>query len=305
MLLAILLVMATSASPLAPGDHRRTLAVDGVEREYLLHIPATVGDEPAPVVLAFHGGGSNAEQMIQFCGLNETADQHGFIAVYPNGAGRVARARTWNAGNCCGYAQRQQIDDVKFVGSLLDDLKQTVRIQERRIYATGMSNGAMMCYRLASELSDRIAAIAPVAGPMGTESCHPTRAVPVCHFHGTADQFAPFGGGRGSRSLTRTNFYSVERSIREWVTANGCRQEAIVEDLPATVEDETRIARATHGGGRDGAEVVLYTIHGGGHTWPGREPQLRYLGPSTRNLSANAVMWEFFQRFSLPSPDSD
>jgi polyhydroxybutyrate depolymerase len=160
-----------------------------------------------------------------------------------------------------------------------------------------MSNGAMICYRLAAEMSDRIAAIAPVAGPMGTETCNPSRPVPVCHFHGADDQFAPFAGGRGSRSLSGANFYSVEHSIQQWVKANACGEEPKLEELPVAVEDGTHVTRATYSGGRGGAEVVLYTIHGGGHTWPGRQPLLSYLGPSTRNLSANDVMWEFFQRF--------
>jgi polyhydroxybutyrate depolymerase len=296
--LVLFLLMAARADSLAPGDHRQTVTVDGMEREYFLHIPVAADKtKPAPVVLAFHGGGSNAQQMIAFCGMNEKADEAGFIVVYPNGAGRIDRARTWNAGNCCGYAQRQQIDDVKFVRLLLDDLRQSASVDEARVYATGMSNGAMLCYRLASEMSDRIAAIAPVAGPMGIETCNPSHAVPVCHFHGAEDQFAPFGGGRGARSLSRTDFHSVEHSIRQWIRANNCQQEAKAEELAATIEDGTHVTRTMYAGGRNGAEVVLYTIHGGGHTWPGRRPLLSYLGPSTRNLSANDVMWEFFRRF--------
>ncbi len=294
----ILLLMAAHLGQLAPGDHRRTLAVEEMERQYLLHLPPAARDqESLPVVLAFHGGGSNAEQMAAFCGLNEKADREGFVAVYPDGAGRVERARTWNAGNCCGYALRHDVDDVLFVRRLLDDLKQAVPVDERRIYATGMSNGAMLCYRLASEMSDRFAAIAPVAGPMGTAECSPARPVPVCHFHGTDDQFAPLRGGRGARSLSQTNFYSVEHSIRCWVRANGCNVEPQVTELPPSTDDGTRVTRTVYAGGREGAEVALYTVHGGGHTWPGRQPLLRYLGPSTKNLSANDVMWEFFQRF--------
>jgi polyhydroxybutyrate depolymerase len=291
--------MASSVLALEPGNYRRTLTVDGREREYLLHVPQAPEGSPQerPVVLAFHGGGSNAEAMVPFCGLNEKADREGFLAVYPNGVGRVERARTWNGGNCCGYAQRRLVDDVQFVLLLLDDLKQATPVDEKRIYATGMSNGAMMCYRLAAELSDRIAAIAPVGGPLGTEDCSPARPVPVCHFHGTEDQFAPYAGGRGARSLSQTDFFSVEHTIRQWVRANGCRPDPQVEDLPPAVDDGTRITRATYAGGREGVEVVLYTVHGGGHTWPGRQPALQFLGPSTRNLSANDVMWDFFQRF--------
>src|SRR4029077_11358983 len=108
-------------------------------------------------VLAFHGGGSNAEQMVHFCGMNEKADQADFIVVYPNGSGRLDRALTWNGGNCCGYAMLNNVDDVSFVRALLSDLERVVAIDPKRVYATGISNGGIMAYRLASELSDRIA----------------------------------------------------------------------------------------------------------------------------------------------------
>ena len=210
MTLAWLLAVALAADsqPVAPGDHTRTLQVDGRERSWLIHVPPKYDPQKrSPVVLIFHGGGSNAEQMIRFCGLNEKADQQGFIAVYPRGTGRFERLLTWNGGNCCGYAQSNKVDDVAFVRALLDDLATVANIDPKRVYATGMSNGAIMCYLLASELSDRIAAIAPVAGPMGTEMCSPKRPVPVIHFHGTDDQFAPFNGGKGSKSLSQTQFY--------------------------------------------------------------------------------------------------
>ena len=288
-------MLMSGISFLNPGDYVCSLTVEGLEREYRLHIPpvAREGGE-LPVVLALHGGGSNAEQMIAFCGLNAKADREGFLAVYPNGAGRTPRARSWNAGNCCGYAQRHGVDDVKFIGRVLDDLAAATPIDVSRIYATGMSNGAMMCYRLASEMADRLAGIAPVAGPMGTKDCTPSRPIPVCHFHGVGDQFAPYHGGLGGRSLSRTNFYSVEHTIARWVMANRCQGTPEITDLPAPIDDGTRITRTHYRPGEDGAEVVLYTIHGAGHTWPGRHPTLKYLGRSTSNLSANDVMWEFF-----------
>jgi polyhydroxybutyrate depolymerase len=153
-----------------------------------------------------------------------------------------------------------------------------------------------MAYRLASELSDRIAAIAPVGGPMGTETCRPSRPVSVMHFHGTADQFAPFKGGQGEKSVSRINFYSVEHSIRCWVKTNGCKEESLTVREPDKVDDGTHVVRKTYGGGRDGSEVVLVSIEGGGHTWPGRESRLKFLGKSTGNISANDIMWQFFQK---------
>jgi polyhydroxybutyrate depolymerase len=175
---------------------------------------------------------------------------------------------------------------------LLDDLARHARVDSKRIFATGMSNGGIMAYRLASELSDRIAAIAPISGPMGTATCNPGRPVSVIHFHGTQDEFAPFEGGRGKKSVSGTNFYSVDHSIREWVKANGCPEQPVTVRQPDRTRDGTTIVRKIYGPGKEGAEV----IEGGGHTWPGREPPLKLLGKSTRNLSANDALWEFFER---------
>jgi polyhydroxybutyrate depolymerase len=287
-------------TPLVPGDHTRSLEVDRRTRTYLVHVPRKHDPKkPAPVVLVFHGGGSNAEQMIKFCGLNETADKQGFVVVYPSGTGRLKNALTWNGGNCCGYAMQQNVDDLAFTGALLEDLARVVAVDRKRVYATGMSNGAIMAYRLASELSDRIAAIAPVAGPMGTATCTPKRPVPVLHFHGTADQFAPFQGGTGTRSLSQTDFYSVEHSIRAWVKADGCSEQPTIVKLPDRAGDGTTVTVKTYGNGRDGAEVILVMIEGMGHTWPGREPLLKMLGRVTRNISANDKMWEFFERHPM------
>ena len=290
-----LIFMFDESNALPPGDHERSIQVADRERHYRIHVPRSYdATRPIPVVLAFHGGGSNAAQMVRFCGLDDKADAADFLAVYPAGTGRTEQFLTWNAGDCCGYAQHEKVDDVEFVRRLLDDLAKVARIDPDRVFATGMSNGGMMAYRLASELSDRIAAIAPVGGPMGTETCHPKRPVPVIHFHGTDDKFAPFVGGVGERSVSQTRFRSVEDSIACWIKANGCAAEAAVVDEPVRVHDGTRVTRKTYGSGKNGAEVVLIAIEGAGHTWPGRRPPLLFLGKSTQNLSANDAMWEFF-----------
>jgi polyhydroxybutyrate depolymerase len=300
--LAIMTLAILQPNSLGPGDHNRSLMMADLKRTYLVHIPKSYdGSKPYPVVLAYHGGGSNAEQMVRFCGLNDKADKASFIVVYPNGTGRLEKLLTWNGGNCCGYAMQKQIDDVAFTKALLDDLAKVVKIDPKRVYATGMSNGAIMAYRLASDLSDRIAAIAPVAGPMGTESCKPKRPVPVIHFHGTDDQFAPFKGGKGEKSLSGTDFFSVDHSIKAWLKANGCNEKEAptIVELPDKAKDGTTIAIKTYAPGKDGAEVVLIVIEGGGHTWPGQEPMLKTLGKSTKNLSANDRLWEFFQKHAL------
>ena len=288
------------AEQFGPGDHALSLAVGDLQRSAIVHVPPRYArGVPMPVVLAFHGGGANADNMVRFSGLDDKADEAGFIAVYPSGTGRLQRMLTFNGGNCCGQAAATGVDDVEFTRRLLDELAAVVTIDPKRVFATGMSNGGIMAYRLASELSDRIAAIAPVGGPMGTKGCRPGRPVSVIHFHGTDDAFAPFQGGRG-RGLSGTIFFSVDHSLAAWVEADGCDPTPVTMRLRDTTDDGTTVTRTTYGQGKDGAEVVLIAIEGGGHTWPGREPRLGSLGKSTRDISANDLMWDFFQRHPLP-----
>jgi len=285
--------------PLTPGSHHRELFHDNRERSYIVHVPPDyTGATPWPVVLAYHGGATDAAAMVRFCGLNETADAQRFLVVYPNGSGRREHLLTWNAGNCCGYAMWNHVDDVGFTGAILDQLAPMANVDLKRVYAVGMSNGAMMAYRLAAELSQRITAIAAIAGPMAQDACQPTRPVPVVHFHGTDDASAPYTGGIGSRSIVRTYKHSVAYTLTQWIAANECPAEPIVEELPAIV-DPLRVTRYTYGPGRNNSAVVHYRIAGGGHTWPGLPPRLTFLGPCTQNISANELLWEFCSRYSL------
>jgi polyhydroxybutyrate depolymerase len=189
-------------------------------------------------------------------------------------------------------------DDVAFIRKLLDDLGSVAKVDPRRVYATGLSNGGMMCYRLAAELSDRIAAIAPVAGTMAIEKANPKRPVPVLHFHGTDDAIVPFDGvHQGTPKFI--HFKSVEDSIRTWVKIDGCDEKPEVADLPHRADDML-VERKTYGHCKEGAEVVLVVIRGGGHTWPGQEPPVAFLGKSTKNISADDLIWEFFQKHPMP-----
>jgi polyhydroxybutyrate depolymerase len=159
-----------------------------------------------------------------------------------------------------------------------------------------MSNGAMMAYRLASEMADVFAAIAPVAGTMGTEACNPSQGVSVIHFHGSDDEFVPVEGGVGRRSVSGTHHFSLAHTIRAWVEANGCPSQPLTETMPGLRDDSTTIVRSSYGPGRSGTEVVVYLIHGAGHTWPGRPPRPHYLGKTTYNINANDMIWDFFRR---------
>ena len=291
-------------APLTPGDHRRELTAGGRARSYLVHVPPKYdATRPTPVVLAFHGAMMNARMMVSFSALSDKADEAGFVVVYPNGTGLGEAALFWNAG-AEPKADGRPPDDVAFVAALLDDLATVVNVDAKRVYAAGMSNGGMMCHRLAAELSDRIAAVAPVTGTLAlpAKRVRPKRAVPVIHFHGTADTMVPFEGPRGGPrrgTAVTLEFLSVAKTIDAWVEANGCPAEPAVNDLPDKADDGTTVTRTVYGPGRDGAEVVLVTVTGGGHTWPGQPPPVKFLGKSTADVSANDLLWEFFERHPM------
>ncbi|MBM4156159.1 MAG: hypothetical protein FJ221_14210 [Lentisphaerae bacterium] len=297
------------------GDHTRTVKVGNLQRRYLVHVPPGYDAAKAtPVVIAFHGGGGNPASMVRLSGLNAKSDAAGFIVAYPYGTGRLENQfLTFNAGGCCGYAMENKIDDVGFTRALIDDLATVVTLDTNRVFATGLSNGGIMAHYLASELSDRIAAIAPVGGPLMMDACRPRRAVSVMHFHGTGDEFAPFKGGFGKGAAGGkgvTDFKSVDFTIKNWVKANSCDARPEIVPLPDKADDGMRVTRKTWSGGKDGSEVVLIEIEGGGHTWPGREPPVAMLGKSTMDISANDLMWEFFQAHPLkpsvaPPPAAD
>jgi polyhydroxybutyrate depolymerase len=237
------------------------------------------------------------------------ADREGFLAIYPNGTGRFSRwLLTWNAGTCCGYARNQGIDDVGFAVALLRDLAKRTPVDHTRVYATGMSNGAMMAYRLAAEIPERIAAIAPVAGSMVVKNFAPSRPMPVMHFHSVDDNRALYQGGLGPRFpfLTRVLHPPVEETIGRWVQHNGCPTEpgrgATQHGTTAGLDTTHTATNITYGPGREGTEVVLWKLTGAGHVWPGAEPKYPewLLGAPTRVIDASEEMWRFFRRFSRP-----
>jgi polyhydroxybutyrate depolymerase len=277
---------------------RRDLTVQGRPRHYFYCVPTQVAaaGASAPLVLAFHGSGTHARGMMEFSGLSEKAEQAGFIVVYPNGTGRTEQTCCWNVEEFANLAFREGVDDVAFTAAILDDFATLVPFDQQRVYATGMSNGAMLAYLLADRLSHRIAAIAPVAGTMAHAECHPAQPVPVCHFHGLADEHVPFLGGIGKKSLTKFRFHSVEHSIRAWIAANACNPTPQIDVLSPLVADGTSVVATRYTGGRERSEVLLFAIAGMGHTWPGRQSQFSILGKCTENLSANDAMWAFFQR---------
>lgn len=277
-----------SAKAYPPGTTSDSIVVDGRTRTFRVHVPPGATG-PLPVVLVFHGGGGSGEQIeLRSAELDPIADREGFVAVYPDGVGLL---KTWNGGLCCGKAVEDDVDDVAFVSALLDTLEGSMCLDARRVFATGMSNGAIFSHRLACELSERIAAIAPVAGTIGVPTCAPRRAVPVLEIHGTRDGHVPWAGGAGC-GPTDVSFTSVPDTVEGWRVRNGCAATTRVtfeqgDGRCATYDD-------------CGASVVLCTIEGGGHSWPGGAPKGSGVidcpadGPQSTTFIASEAAWAFF-----------
>ena len=263
-----------------------TRRVVGRVRRYLLHDPPGLTRHGAkPLVIVLHGDKGTAAGIRRLTGFDAVADRAGFLVVYPEGTGWAGLPmRSWNAGNCCGYPMGTRVDDVAFIRTLVDELVQTGSADARRVYITGFSNGGMMAYRLACELSDRLTAIAPVAGAMAFAPCAPTRPVSVLAVHGTADAHVPYEGGRSLRTQDERVDVPVADAVSFWVRHNGC-----------SPQPETTLvglaARTRYTGCRGGTEVVLYTLDAGGHEWPGRR---------ARDVPTTELLWEFFSQHTAP-----
>ncbi|MHB1844015.1 MAG: CE1 family esterase, partial [Deltaproteobacteria bacterium] len=266
------------------GDVVQTLPSSGGLRWFFVHPPAGYRPAAAPrmLVLNYHGFGSDPFQEALLSQMNGAADQNGFLAVYPAGINHA-----WNAGLCCGDpAWLGDVDDVQFTRDLIAAVSAEYCVDPKRIFATGMSNGAFLAHRLGCELSDRIAAIAPVAGVIGVPTCAPPRAVPVMHFHGTLDPLVPYYGG------SPLGFRSVPESIALWDHDDGCT------GLPTVTYQKGDSTCVERSGCAPDGDAVLCTVLGGGHTWPGGTP-IPALGLTTSDLDATSMMVAFFQSHPL------
>jgi polyhydroxybutyrate depolymerase len=285
-----------SPTPALERDSIRELTHDGLARDYILHIPpAFDASQPIPVVMVFHGGGGKAQNAIRMTDFSQLSDEKGFIVVYPNGTGRLEeQVLMWNGGTCCGNATLNNVDDVGFVRAIFADLQTIATIDLKRVYATGMSNGGIMSYRLACEAADIFAAIGSVAGTLNFAPCQPSEHVAVVHFHGTDDQHLPYDGGVGSKSFVGMDFASVQDSIGLWLAINGC-------DSQPRTSQFSDIRHDLWEGCEGNASVELYTILGGKHAWPGSTSPGWVGGDEpTQTISATNLIWEFFAAHPKP-----
>ena len=304
-----------------PGDYDLFLDHDGLKREYLVHVPPSYdGSKKMPVIIMIHGGGGNAESMERYVLIDKVADREGFLVVYPEGTGKTVlgtKIFSFDAGRCCTPGK---VDDVGFFSKMIDKLGEDFTIDKKRVYATGISNGAQMSYRLACELSDKITAIAPVSGIGFTPNCLLKRPVPTLHIHGDSDPCEPYNGGMTGGSCTKeflkaffnvdykaplVEVESVPQFIEEWKTTNNLPQDSKVSFRENDVTCETSSDSKS--------EVTLCTIEGGGHMWPGES----YGDPCKRGMDtklcktyisilgeksdwySDQYIWDFFKKYSL------
>ena len=271
----------TAETTVPSGDFDRRLASGSMDRSYLLHVPPNVRlGQSVPLVLVFHGMWEDGAYISLASGFNEVSDAHGFIVVYPNGTAAPGPL-SWNAGGCCGYALLNRIDEPAFIREILADLDRLVTIDPKRIYAAGFSNGAMLVYSLACEMSGTFAAIAPVAGILPSSLCQPRQPVSVIHIHGLNDVSVPYGGG-GTNPSTGSPFPSVTRGINAWVRLDGC------PDSPQ-VEQDGMVMHTSYASCQNGTSVELYVVRGLGHLWP--PPYI---------LPASRIIWNFFAAHPKP-----
>lgn len=295
--------MPNSPSPSFGSLHpAQQVLIDGLEREYLLHAPAGLDRAtPRPLVIMIHGGGATAKIAATTTRLSDLADRAGFFAAYPQALPRKSESPVtflrnptfWNVGSGFGHAERLRIDDVAYMRAVLDDVLARYPIDPSRVYIAGFSNGAALALRVAVDVSERIAAVCAIAGHLWRKDTAPRRAIPLLYMIGDQDPIVPPAGGLVHSPWGKDHqLPPVRDTIEQWARWAGCPVAAQVIAAPPGVLAE-RYAPC-----RDGVEVLLLTIAGMGHVWPGGVPVLaeRIAGPASDALDATAEMWRFFER---------
>ncbi len=293
-----------------PAVHlqRRTLVVDGVSRWYLLSTPPAQaasggGPKPLPLVIEFHGLAEGASIAAETSNFSDLGAKDGFVTAFPNGTGTPVG---WNTS-----LQATPNVDFTFVTDLLATLEQSLCIDQNRVYATGLSDGAIMSSSLACRMAGMFAAIAPVSGIRFPQGCHPSRPVPILVFHGTSDPILPFNGGpsqlgnalsgKGVTALPASqanlNGPGYPATVAQWAAQNGCGRKATDRQITA------HVIQRTYPCPKD-ADIEFLIVEGGGHSWPGSafdEAIAKFVGPTNTEIDATSLIWDFFKAHPLPS----
>jgi len=289
---------AASAGAAAP-DREIRLSSGGIERTAIIHVPEKPAAGAIPLLLVLHGGGGTAEGMVRLTKgrFDALSDRDGFVAAYPQGVGR-----SWNDGrhDLRSEAARRNVDDVAFIRGLIGELSRRYRIDARRVFVAGMSNGGMMSMRLACSLPRELRGAAAVASSLSRDAaarCPASSAVSVVEIAGTSDPIVPYDGGEVKvLGMERGSVTGAPATASAWAKKAGCALVPAETNLSATVPDGTSVRRIEYANCGSGARIVLYRVEGGGHAWPGGLPYLgeRLIGKTSGNLAACDAIWEIF-----------
>lgn len=270
----------STVTPPVPGPSimHSQLSFAGQTRTYRVYVPPALdASRPAPLVLVMGGVGDTADSMANATGFDHEADTGNFVVAYAEGINQ-----NWAAGFCCAGPDSNAVDDVGYLNHLLDRLEADHKIDPARVYAVGVSAGAMMAYRLGCQDADRIAGVGSVAGAMLLETCHPARPVSIIEIHGTADQLVPYSGGAVSPPGVATQPVPPTTDVvQEWAGLDSCVNPPTNQTQPPiTIMTWTRCAVGTG--------VRLITINGGGHTW-----YATGFGAVDGSIDATHAIWSF------------
>lgn len=287
-LLAICLIATACGNATGPeGVLGEFVESDGVQRTYRMHLPPSyTEDNPVPLVLFFHGNGQQASGIQSMTGLDSIADRLGFVAIYPQGI-----SNSWALACDCSNLEFEGVDDLKFTRDLLSHLKANLAIDASRIYAAGLSQGALFSHQLGCNMANDFAALASVGAIMidvMALDCNPDRPIPFIFIHGLDDTIFPWFGG--------DPYLSLDATFDRWAEFNQCTGDAVETEIPDLADDGTSTTIDTHAACAGGSEVQLYTILGGGHTWPGSDADFGSFGGVSLDFSASEVIAEFMLR---------
>lgn len=305
MVLIWLLVLAAckslQAAPDVTGQQKGELRYQQHDRNYILYTPVTYSaTQPTPLIVVLHGGHGDAKKAFERTGFYSLADREGFIVVYPEAIGSY-----WNDGR---NTTASEVDDVAYISALVDHIGKQRNVDSGRVYVTGLSNGGMMTQRLACESSQKFAAFASVIAniPVSLQAvCHPKNPVALMMINGGADPLMPPSGGeikKSRRMGVGGTVLSTQQTAKFWADVNHCDGNRTVTKLPdRDPADGTRIEKIQYTGCRQNGEVVLFSIEGGGHAWPGSKPRpflQRFTGKASNDMNASQTIWDFFEKHS-------
>tara|TARA_A100001037_G_scaffold245921_1_gene227504 strand:+ start:775 stop:1683 length:909 start_codon:yes stop_codon:yes gene_type:complete len=272
----------------------RVIEHEGLERSFLIYVPTNI-KENAPLVVAIHGYTSSAKTLMGYSGINQVADKEGFLVAYPQGTKDSRDNNFFNVGY--EFHSDSKVNDVNFIREIVLNLTKDYKLNSKRVFATGMSNGGDMSYLLACTSSDLFTAVAPVAGVMmkdTLENCNPVKKIPIFEIHGTKDSISKFEGDMNNEDKWGA-YYDLPSTIEFWVNKHALSEKETIQLENKNTEDGTTITFERYWSDESQREVWFYIVNDGNHTWPG----MTGLFSRTANQDINSAeeIWKFFSKF--------